>query len=916
MADNAGEGPNVLQQLMTFGARQRLATFAIICLVTAIAAVGAVRLRIDTSYDKLISEKDPGWADYNKIVNEFGSDNTTIVYIRDPNLFTPEKLAILDRLVGEFEADSEIERVDSLFSAPNIRDVAGSLETGYILDSLPQDAVEAGESKKKALYSPLVRRNILSDDGTVAAINISLKRHTTTQDFNKEIYDSVEAKLAQIRPQFAQVYQIGPPRLNVEIERGMYNDLATFIPLSTIILIATVYYFLRTWTASVVPLVTAGFSIFWTFGFMGWADIPLTLLTMLVPALNIVIGSAEDTHMLSAYLRSIAAQEKPNRQVAIRFMASHIGIAILITSSTTVIGFLSDALYDIPIMIEFAFAAAFALTANFFATVLLMPLMLATIGPLKSRLPPPKEVPTGFLGDFIRWLEYVGRERRKLVLAVAAVVTVLSVYFALDMKVSNDPLSYFRSSSQLVKDAKELHVRLSGMQVFYLTLESRTEDAFNAPQQLKKAEAIEKVLKDRGVFDNVTSLPDMVALVHREMNAGDGAFWRVPDSRPLIEQYLLLFKRSDVNRYVSADLRRLNIVVRHNLSDSSEFNIVIKALDRDIRAIAGDSIELRFVGKNLMVNRSAEGLIENQADSLLWVIAVILVLMALLFQSVLAGFVSMIPNIIPIAICFGTMGLFGVPLNPGTASVAAVALGIAVDDTIHFFATYLHACKHEPDPDAAINDTLRTESIPVIATTIALASGFFILVFSNFTIVAQYGWLSAYTMIVAVFVDMFLTPALLRGVRLVGLWDFLALKVGKDVLEKSPLFLGMKRHEIKKAILLGKIAEHKAGDTIVAENSEGASMYVIVSGKAEARHGDRTIRTFGPGDVFGEVGFVAATRRTASVVAMADSEFLVLDAKMARQGMLMHPFVTNKLILNISRILGQRLAEATSHMRP
>ncbi len=905
----------MLQQFMTFGARRRLATFALICLLTALAAVGTMRLRIDTSYDKLISETDPGWADYSKVVKEFGSDNTTIVYIRDSNLFAPEKLAVLDRLIGDFEADAEIERVDSLFSAPNIRDVDGSLETGYILDSLPQDAGEAAASRKKALYSPLVRRNILSEDGTVTAINISLKRFTASHGFNKEIYDSVEEKLAKIRPQFAQVYQIGPPRLNVEIERGMYSDLATFIPLSTIILVGTVFYFLRTWTASVVPLATAGVSIFWTFGFMGWADIPLTLLTTLVPALNIVIGSAEDTHMMSTYLRSIAAQEKPDRQVAIRFMASHIGVALLITSLTTVIGFLSDALYDIPIMIEFAFAASFALTANFFATVLLMPLMLATVGPLKSHLPPPKGVPTGRLGDFIRWLEYVGRERRKLVLAIAGGVTVVSVYFALDMKVSNDPLSYFRSSSQLVKDAKELHVRLAGMQVFYLTLESRTEDTFYAPQQLQKAEAIEAVLKERGVFDNVTSLPDMVALVHREMNGGNKDFWKVPDSRPLIEQYLLLFKRSDINRYASADMRRLNIVVRHNLSDSSEFNVVIKALDREIRAIAGDSIETRFVGKNLMVNRSAEGLIKNQADSLLWVILVILVLMALLFQSVLAGIVSMIPNIIPIAICFGTMGLFNIPLNPGTASVAAVALGIAVDDTIHFFTTYLNACRHEPDPDAAITHTLRTESIPVITVTLALASGFFILIFSNFTIVAQYGLLSAYTMIVAVLVDMFLTPALLRGVRLVGLWDFLALKVGKDVLEKSPLFQGMGRREIKTAILLGTFAEHKAGDMIIAENSEGAAMYVVVSGKAEARRGDRTIGAFGPGDVFGEVGFVAASRRTASVVATEDSNFLVLDAKTARQGMLMHPFITGKLTLNISRILGRRLAEATSHIR-
>jgi predicted RND superfamily exporter protein len=902
----------MLQDFFTFGARHRLATFAILIAATLLAAGGAIKLRIDTSYDKLISDHDPGWADYKRIVKEFGSDNTTIVFIRDANLFTPEKLGLIDKLVGDLEADPEIERVDSLYSAPNIRDVDGTLETGRLLDSPPDSAEEALEGKKKALYSPLARRNLLNEDGTATAVNISLKRHAADRDFNKAMYDSIEAKLEPLRGKVEQIYQIGPPRLNVEIEKGMYRDLSIFMPLSTIILVSTVFFFLRTWTASVVPLATAGISIFWTLGFMGWTDIPLTLLTTLVPALNIVIGSAEDTHMMSTYLRSIASQQKPDRQVAIRFMASHIGIALLLTSSTTVIGFASDALYDIPIMIEFAFAASFALTANFFATVLLMPLLLATIGPLTSKLPPQSEVPSGWLGGFVLWLERVGRERRKLILGVAAIIAALSVYFAMGIKVSNDPLSYFRSSSQLVKDAGQLHERLAGMQLFYVTLESQGSEGFSSPDALKRAEAIEGVLNARGLFDSVLSLPDLVALVNREMNQGSKEFYRVPDTKDLIEQYLLLLKRADVDRYASADLRTLNIVVRHNLSDSSTFNEIIKALEPDIRKAAGEAIEVKYVGKNLMVNRSAEGLIENQADSLVWVIAVILVLMALLYQSVLAGLISMIPNVIPIIICFGTMGMIGIPLNPGTASVAAVALGIAVDDTIHFFTSYLQACKHEPDPDKSISATLRGECIPVIATTVALAMGFVILVFSNFTIVAQYGALSAYTMIVAVFTDLFLTPALLRGVRLVGLWDVLAMRAGTEVLEKSPLFAGMSRREIKKAVLLSSMAEFEAGSNIITEGEQGSAMYMLLSGSAEVTLGGKLIKRLSQGDVFGEVGYIGASRRIATVRATEDVELIVLDAATARQGTLMHPFVSNKLSLNVSRILGQRLAEATA----
>lgn len=906
-----------LQGAFTFGGRRPLITFVVLLVATVFSVAGALRLKIDTSYDRLISDHDPGWADYSRSVDEFGSDNTVIIYVRDPALFSIERLTALDALVRDLKKNPEIQKVDSLFSALSIRDVDGELTTDPVVDGVPTTAEEAEQAKVKALYSPLVRRNLLSDDAKVTAVTLSLAKSAANRDTNYLIYEAIEASIAKVKGRFERIYQIGPPRLNVEIERGMNHDLAVFMPLSTLVLVATVFFFLRTWTATVVPLITAGTSILWTLGFMGWTGIPLTLLTTLVPALNIVIGSAEDTHMMSGYLRAVAGQkargQAVDRMAAIRFMTGHISLAIILTSSTTVIGFLSDALYDVPIMIDFAFSAAFALTANFFVTVLAMPMMLRLMGPTDSHLPPMEEAPSGLMGKFILFLEMVGRDHRRTVLVIFALITVVAGWFTKDIRVSNDPLSYFKQSSPLVQDARRLHDDVSGMQVFYVTLRATGDKTFKDPELLRQVAGVEDLLRKSGSFDKVLGLPDFLALVHREMNRGEERFHVIPGTTALIEQYLLLFQRRDLERYATSDYRNANIVVRHNISDSSAFNEILAGIDRQVQAAGLSGVTVGYIGKNLMINRTAEGLILNQADSLLWVTLTILGLMALLYQSLFAGVISMIPNMVPIVICFGTMGLIGLPLNPGTASVAAVALGIAVDDTIHFFSAYLGVSRHEADPDQAIKQTFYSEVVPVITTTLALSLGFVILAGSNFTIVAQYGLLSAYTIFTAMFVDLFMTPALLRGVRLVGVWDVIAFNLGDSALVHSAVFKGMSKLSIKKAILAARLSHHEAGETVIRQGDRGAELYLILEGSVEVvvtgdDGSEQVMRRLGPGQNFGEIGFVGESARTADVRTTRKCILVVMDAEIIRRGLRFYPWIRARLHQNICAIIAERMA--------
>ena len=903
----------MVEQLLTFGSRYRLLSFLLVIAFTAVAAGGLIQLKVDTSYDSLISESDPGRPAYLATIEEFGSDNTTIIYLKDEKLFSSERLTQLEDLTYALQEIESVESVESLFTVLNIRDEEGMLESGPLMDYVPEEEDEIRRVRDNATYSPLIRGNFLSEDGTVTALTVTVRRDRTDPKFNIALFDAIESLITPLRTDFDEVFQIGPPRLNVEIERGMFADMQFLSPISTALLIGMIIFFLRTATAAIIPLATSGISVLWTFGFMGYLGLPITLLTAIVPSLVIVIGSTEDTHMLASYLHGVKENQPVDRRRAIFFMARHVGLPIFITSFTTAVGFLTNALNDIPLIQGFAYATSFAMFANLVSTILIVPLILSLVGPKTSKLAPSDQRPSGVIGKLVGVLETVAERYEKPVLVVTGLFLLVFGYLSFTVNVSNDPLSYFKSSNPLVQDSAKLHRDLAGMQLFYLTLESDQPDAFKTPELLEQLEKVDRFMESQSGYDKVISLADYLALVNREMQQGSADTYHVPGSRDLIEQYLLLFQRSDIERYISHDFRRANIIVRHNLSDSHLLNAKIRALTEELDAGLGEGLSYRFSGENLMINRAAESLFSGQISSLLLLLAIIFVIMALLFTSLSAGFLSLLPNSIPVVLNFGVMGLLGIPLNPGTATVAVIAVGIAVDDTIHFLMRYNDECKKDADQARAIRATLWTESVPVVSTSISLAAGFAVLLFSNFAIVAQFGALAAATMLYAMIADLLVTPLVLKHMRLAGIWEIVGLKVGREVLLNSPLFTNMTPYEIKKAIVLSQVRTYAPGEEIVTQESHGRSMFLMLSGSVDVMHeaGERSHRTIGtltPGQVFGEVGFALDAERTASVVAREDVELLELDFESTGRALRFSPRIAAKLYLNISRVLGERLA--------
>ena len=745
----------MLAGLLTFGARQL--TIILLVVGTVGLGLGLGRLKIDTSIDLLFNQNDPDLVRYDEVTAQFGSDTTAVIHFRDPALFTAAKLAMVEGVVRSLERNELIQSVESIFSAPNLRDQEGALVSQPVLDQAPQDDADAARARREALANPLIRGNLVSADGKAMVVIARVGRvsHIT-------LHSQIEALLEPVRRDIEHVSQVGAMRTGVELRNGMLRDVARMAPLAVVVLTLVVHVMLRQARLAVVPLLTGLLSILWTFGLLGWLGIAVNMLTPILIALLICIGSAEDIHMIAGYLE--AREEVPDRMEAMALMSRRLSTAVVVNIFTTVLGFGSNLWTDLKIISDFAISCSAGIAFNGVITVLLVPLMMRTLAP-RAHHASAREQRTAerLTAGVMRWVVGPAWRFEKAVLALTALGCAVALGLTLDSGVNNDPLAHFFPESPLVRDTLAVAEDLDGVQSFYVTLRGAEPGAFLQPAHLRLLEQVRDAVTASG-FDRALSIVDHLTLINKVMHDGDPAFAVLPDSADLVEQYFLFYRRSELMRYVSDDYRSANLVVRHNIFQSSVFNPRLETLRARVAAVMPPGVTVDFVGKSLLINKAADALVVNELQGLAMAIGCIVVVLSLMFRSIHVGVLAMLPNVLPIIAVYGTARLIGLELNPATVMVAAVAIGIAVDDTTHLLVRYGQLCREDPHSDTVVREVIQAEAVPVLTSTLALIGGFAVSMSSGFASTAQFGFMAALTIFYGLMTEMILSPLMLRRI--------------------------------------------------------------------------------------------------------------------------------------------------------
>ena len=890
----------------------------LLLLLTLAFALPIPRLELDTSAEGLMVAKDPARQYYEQVKTRFGSDALTVVLVKAENVFTSPVLQVIRRLSDRLESLEGVTRVESLTTVKNVKGDGGSLTVAPLVGAtIPDAAPDLEGIRRDALGNRVFVGNIVSRDGAAAAIAVYTDAKPGDTQFNQRFSDQVEAMLAAESRPGLTLYQIGTPLTKVVFGQYTRRDLVVLIPISLVVLLVILFLAFRTLQGVVIPIATGLLSVVWALGAMALLGIPINVITAIVPSLLITIGFAEDVHMLTEYHRLL--DEGRDRLTAIREMVAETSLPVLVTTFTTVLGFGSLVTTDITMLIQFGQAASLGLVANFIVTVVAVPILLRAWPVPRHRRP--SAFAQGSTHDPLpAWMERLAvfnLKHRAPILLVAALVTVVSLVGWSTLRVNTDFVSYFPEKSVIRQRAGDLHRSMAGAFNFYVVVETGRENGAAEPEVLSRIAALQRFLEGTGEVDQTVSVADYLRKVHREMNAGGEAFDVLPDTADAVGQYLLVLDAKETGKYLDFDGSTANVVVRHNITSSWQLSRLLKRLDAYVAQHFPDNVKVRYTGESILINNAADYMAINEVTSFSYTFAIIGVVHALLFMSVRAGLLSLIPNVIPVLTSFGVMGLLGIPLNTGTALIATVAIGIAVDDTVHHMITYARQLNLHHDQRVAMVETLRIQGRPIVYVSLALAGGFLVLAFSSFVPTRAFGLLSAFVMVVAMAAELVLTPILMQSTRLVTLWDMLLLKLKRDLVTTVPLFRGLSRWEARKVVLLGLLESAPAGQRIIHKGEAGTGLYVVISGRVRvfdvgADGVERTLTLLEVGAVFGEIALFTGGVRTADVVAEGPVELFRLDFAAVERLRKRFPFTAAKLFRNLAWTLSERLRERSA----
>ncbi|WP_309383399.1 MMPL family transporter [Cerasicoccus frondis] len=965
-----------MQRLFKFCYEYAWVVIVLVLALTGYCVWQAKNLTVNVSTDSLIPEDSPLRQEYQRVTDEFGSDELALIYVQDDQLFTVEKLELLQDLGKQLKSLPEVQRVESLFTVSDIRSVNGWIDTSPLLRKIPKTPEQLIEKQQQAIDNPLMRRAIISEDGNATLITLYLKAPRDIQaerdkaakesgepaipleksEYDKIVYESIQdillgrneapkptlppgaenlsaelqerilaAKLEKLvepvdyTTKFDRAFQVGSPALHVLMAQYIFDDMKVMLPIACLILVILLGLMMRSAQAAIIPVLNFVISTAFTGALMVHLDIPLSMLTYIVPALILIIGATEDVHILNEY-REAKAQGLTGVD-AVAFIAQHIGLTLFLTGLTTSLGFAVTGISSLAIMQEFGAVAAAAILSRFVVSLTFLPAWLRLFGRFIKPAAPQSEDASSSPKRLDDRVVKILREKlitqpRNVILAFI-LVSIPCLALIPQIRVSNDLISFLKPDSDIVQELDLVADKLSGSKVVYVTFYG-SEGEFKKHGSLQNLEAFTNWLRADERIDTAASVSDYIALVNQAMTGGEIANRQIPDNDALIAQYLVFFHSSDLQPYVANQFGTANVVLRSNLSDSSELNALVEDIREAMNSGEFGSHRYSITGKSVMVASAVDKIISGQVVSLTSMTALLFAIVGLLFVSTRAASLAVLSNIFPVVMVFGVMAAFGVTLNVGTCMVAAITIGIAVDDTLHMMVRYNKELKRLKDEHLAILSSVKAELYPVITTSLGLAGGFIILGFSSFVPVMQFGLLSAMVMILALIADIILTPVLLSTTRLITLWDVLGFNLRKALLERSTMFQGLTQWQAKKLILLANLEEREIGEYVVREGDVGDSMYVVIDGELEVSKvidGNKVILTkLTLGDVFGEVALISDIKRTANVIASTDARLLRLNWSELQNLQHYNPFLSSRLFLNLSRILCQRLKSSNERI--
>ena len=720
---------------------------------------------IDNDLTMWVSKTDPTYVTYERFRGEFGGQRNLIVALQSQELFSPSSLEFIRAVTGDIERVRTVERVQSLATANIVRSLPARPEAGdeggievqpLLGESI--DRPEAEAARRTVLDDPLLKGDLVSEDGTVTALVVSFDEDRI-DDVRAGVIEEIHALVDPRLPDGMRAFYNGSLEITETYNRiTLANTRNLTAPIVGLMILA-IYVLFRSWRITVLLIGAVLVSVVWTMGLFVAMGFQYNVLASMLPALVMILAVADDVHIVQHFNHELRATG--SKEHAFKSSVEHLFTPLLGATGTTALGLLSLATSNVVAVRSFGIGSAVGVMVDFVMSLVFVPTLLMWLQPEPGIAPQERYL----AGPMRRLAHFSMRHARGVAVATVGLMALAAVG-ATRLRVDTNHINFFAEDHPLHQSAVVVDEQLSGVYSFNLLLEG-PPDSMKSPDTMQRMEELKRRLEQRPFVRKVVSVADYVKRINQQLSGGAREAAVVPAATEAIAQELLVFGLSDagrreLERVVSTDFSRAQISVKlASASSDLVFDEIDRAERQAAEVFAGSGIMTTATGSGRLFSTLDHYLVVSQLSSFATAFITVFGVIFLVFRSARFGILAIVANALPVAAVLGLMGWLGISLNIATVMVASVALGIVDDDTIHFIGRFRREAAAGATTETAIEMATVHEGRASLTTAMVNSLGYGIMMFSTYKPTAWFGGLLALTMAVAFLAEVFVVPAVI-----------------------------------------------------------------------------------------------------------------------------------------------------------
>jgi hydrophobe/amphiphile efflux-3 (HAE3) family protein len=687
----------------------------------------------------------------------FGGSEIVVVSISSDNIFSEKTLTKIAGMTADIEALPYIDRVVSLTYVEDIIGSVEGFEVHQLIPELPVKESELEAIKDRISGNELLNGVITSKDFKNAAIIVMLNISQESYDDEQLYQDFNQICTRYENPEV--IYMAGYPLTRRAVAATMQRDVMTLFPYGVVLMILFLVLSFRSWIGAFLPFITLILVVANTIGVMALLKIKFTIVGMMVPVMLIAVTSSYSIHILSQYFNECLDDHRYGQKNAtIKAALNLMTVPVFLSGLTTLIGFLSLQSHVLPAARELGILVSIGIVLAFFINMTFLPAALVLLPfpqHLQGRSSP------GRLNRLLnRWGGFITRHSRGFLIAVTLVVIAISLGIW-RIKVDTNPVYFWDAKSEIRKSNDFINRHFGGSS----QLSILAEGDIKSPDFLRKMEKLSDYLRTQQRVTSVTSIVEQLKLMNRAFHSDSAEYYRIPDTREEVAQYLFLYTISgdaeNLDQFVDYDYGKAQITARILETGSAESYRLYLNILQYIKNTFDKSEFPSVTGMAAFTGTLADMVITGQIRSLIISIVLVCLATALIFRSPAAGLLSILPLASALIIIFGLMGYSHINLDMATVMISSIMIGVGIDYTIHF----LYRCRLEMrnglSAIQAIPVTLQTSGKGILYNGLSVMVGFVVFLLSGFLPIYFFGFLIVISILVCLMSALSTMPALL-----------------------------------------------------------------------------------------------------------------------------------------------------------